>query len=45
MGSDEVKFKKATKWNNTARQAQLKARWVSGFTDTLLMGQPVKRQV
>ena len=45
MGSDEVKFKKATKWNNTARAAQLKARWESGFIDSLLMGQPVKRQV
>jgi len=45
VGADIVIMKKATKWNNAARQAQLKARFGSGYIDSLLLGQPVKRQV
>ena len=45
VGEDITGFKKANKWNNAARQAQLKARYSSGYIDSLLLGAPVKRQV
>jgi len=45
VGEDIVTMKKANKWNNAARQAQLKARYASGYIDSLLLGAPIKRQV
>jgi hypothetical protein len=46
VGDDKFEAKKPiNKWNNSARKAQLKARWSSGYIDSLLEGTPCKRQV
>ena len=45
VGDDVVTYRKANKWNNAARQAQLKARYASGYIDSLLLGTPCQRQV
>lgn len=42
---EEIVIKKVNKWNNAARQAQLSARFSSGYIDSLLLGTPLKRQV
>ena len=45
VGEEEYVVRKANKWNNVGRRAQLKARWSSGYIDSLLEGTPCRRQV
>eukprot|EP00284_Hemiselmis_tepida_P005434 CAMPEP_0174951038 /NCGR_PEP_ID=MMETSP1355-20121228/94642_1 /TAXON_ID=464990 /ORGANISM="Hemiselmis tepida, Strain CCMP443" /LENGTH=624 /DNA_ID=CAMNT_0016198679 /DNA_START=48 /DNA_END=1919 /DNA_ORIENTATION=+ len=45
IGEEEYVARKANKWNNVGRRAQLKARWSSGYIDSLLEGTPCRRQV
>jgi len=42
---DVIVIRKVNKWNSSSRQAQLKARYSSGYIDSLLLGTPLKRQV